>query len=236
MDKEQKPLGGANAGGETAFSEKEQVASIADNEFDATSLGKFADEKALLKAYNELEAEFTKRSQRLSALERENSLLKQEQAEENFGKDEVVQDETGSAAEERKADSVSCEDDGAIAAEVNDFLKRYPEAATYAEQIALAADAYDSGCVGILDRAYIEVLKRELAAEREKINDDFIYSQAKNTPEVKERLIRDYLTELSGNKGVKLISRGGESVVTPPEKPKSIAEAGKMAAFVLKKI
>ena len=48
---------------ETAEAEKSEAATV---------LGKFKDVKTLMKAYSDLEAEFTRRSQRLKELEREN--------------------------------------------------------------------------------------------------------------------------------------------------------------------
>ena len=48
---------------DTAEAEKEEAASV---------LGKFKDVKTLMKAYSDLEAEFTRRSQRLKELEKEN--------------------------------------------------------------------------------------------------------------------------------------------------------------------
>lgn len=237
MNKEQESVRGELAGGKDAFLIEEQIATQPIGETNAISLGKFADEKALLKAYNELESEFTKRSQRLKELERENNLLKQEQTDMLSGKDEVVHDETGSAAKEREANSASyLEDDGEITAEVCRFLRQNPEAAAYAEAIALKAGTLGDAKSGVLERAYIEVLKDQLQKEREMINDDFIYTSAKNTPEIKERIIRDYLSALSGQKSARLLSGGGESVVMPPNHPKNIAEAGEMATLILRKI
>ncbi len=54
---------------ETEVKEKEKVAS---------DLGKFKDVQALLTAYNNLEAEFTRRSQRLKELEEQSNLQKPE--------------------------------------------------------------------------------------------------------------------------------------------------------------
>ena len=47
-------------------------AAEAENKEAATALGKFKDVQTLMKAYSDLEAEFTRRSQRLKELEKEN--------------------------------------------------------------------------------------------------------------------------------------------------------------------
>ena len=205
------------------------------------SFGKFTSAKALLNAYTGLEAEFTKRSQELRRLEKENSMLKEEQAKTNEENNlsavasEPVQDETGSAGVEQSQNfaSESSDEQDDIAREVNLFLERNPGAGKYAKEIALKT--YERGEVdaGFLERAYIEVLQDELVAEQGKINDDFIYSRASENPLIKEKIIRDYLGGLTSSKGVTLLSQGGQTVIMPPKKPTSISEAGEMASKVL---
>ena len=59
----------------------------------AAALGKFKDVQALMKAYSDLEAEFTRRSQRLKELEKENkapALPDGEKAEPSQSEDELL--------------------------------------------------------------------------------------------------------------------------------------------------
>ena len=229
---------------EDALSELDKSNSVKQNEGD--SYGKFNSAEALLKAYNGLEAEFTKRSQELKRLERELEELKAEQTEGDKTEaivvtSESVDDETGIAEGEQPDSAVSAEEDYGeeeVSKAVARFLSQNPGASKYAEEIALKTSERKELDNGFLERAYIAVLEDLITAEREKINDDFIYSRAVESSNVKEKIIRDYLKEVMASRGAKLLSYSGESgqsVVMPPKKPQSISEAGELATEVLKK-
>mgnify|MGYP002673319420 FL=1 len=222
-----------NAGGKEILCETEQGADKPAS--DAPSVGKFADAESLLKAYNQLESEFTKRSQRLRELEREYADLKQEQSD-NRAESEAVQDETGSAAEERASKDSVIGEDGGIAIEVERFLKANPEAGLYADEIVKRANLEGEPESGFLDRAYVGVLKDMLRREKEKITDEFILERALNTKSVRDEIIRGYLAEIySAKRECLLTGSSGESAIAPPIKPSTISEAGKMAVSVLRK-
>ena len=208
------------------------------------SFGKFNSAEALLKAYNGLEAEFTKRSQELKKLERELEQLKAEQADDEKNEGDVVtselaEDETGIVMEEQSITTASDEADydEDVSTAVARFLSKNPTAGKYAEEIAIKASEQKELEEGFLERAYIAVLEDLIAAERDKINDDFIYSRAADSAVVKEKIIRDYLNGIMASRGAKLLSYAGESgqsVVIPPKKPLSILEAGELALEALK--
>lgn len=239
-----------NAGGKECLLKAEQGVALPAQ---TSSVGKFADATALLNAYNELQSEFTKRSQRLRELERENELLRQEQVGMR-AESEVVQDETGSAAEER-AQKISCEaderiadtgekifdenisvDDDLIAEEVGRFLSENPEAGLYADEIVSFAAACGEAEKGFLERAYLKVVKGMLERERERLNDGYLLERARSTPAVRDEIIRGYLADVHSAKGMRLLTgEGGVSSLAPPLKPSSIAEAGEMARSVLRK-
>lgn len=225
---------------ENKINESEKTASISGDSF-----GKFNSAEALLKAYNGLEAEFTKRSQELRKLERELQELKAEQTEDEKVEDdkvtsEFVEDETGIAKGEQPIVTASAENDDYeedVSKAVARFLNKNPTAGKYAEEIALKASERKDLDEGFLERAYIAVLEDLITAERDKINDDFIYSRAVDSAVVKEKIIRDYLNGIMASKGAKLLSYAGESgqsVVIPPKKPLSISEAGELAFEALK--
>lgn len=124
------------------------------------SLGKFKSVDALLRAYGELEAEFTRRSQRLKALE-----------------------ETSKEAEEPKLGQT--------------------EAPSVKEQAQTVASS---------EELYRAVMQDE---------------------SVKARVLSDYLQSL---KGVPLLTKAGTGVAAPLNRPKSFAEAGKLALGYLKSV
>lgn len=231
------------AGGKQDLGEKEQAVVVIPEQ--AVSFGKFASAQELLNAYNSLQAEFTKRSQQLRQLEREIS-ERNEQTEQQSGEPvlteasaNVVQDETGSAAvglaDESEASTLTEYEEGQLADEVAVFLSANPEAVIYAEEIAEKSSQSGYLGSGFLQNAYLAVLKDKLRAEKEKINDEFILEKAQAIPFVKQKIIRDYLNEVSLNKGARLIAGGGESVILPPSRPKDISQAGEMAFKILKK-
>lgn len=222
----------ANAGGKELIDKTEQGAVKPVG--NALSVGKFADVDSLLNAYNRLESEFTKRSQRLRELEREVELIKEQSA--GRAESEVVQDETGSAAEERASADSESFDEGGLTRETERFLKDNPEAARFAEDIIAKIDLGGRLEGGFLYRAYVGVLKDMLKREREKITDDFILSRAIDTESIRDEIIRGYLAEVySAKRECLLTGSGGESVIAPPIKPSTITEAGKMAVSVLRK-
>lgn len=227
--------------------EKEQFENVCEQDLGeqncSNSFGKFANANALLDAYNNLEAQFTKRSQALKRLEKELSALKAEQALSNGNATEVkvlttsAQDETGSENVAQTVDNASCEseDDNLIASEVALFLERNPSASRYAEAIALKTSERRDVDSGFLERAFISVLEDQVKSEQDKITEDFIYSKAIASPFVKEKIIRDYLSQIITSKGANLLDSSGETVIMPPKKPLSISEAGEMATKVLKR-
>ncbi|MCD8372634.1 MAG: hypothetical protein LUD27_04970 [Clostridia bacterium] len=138
------------------LTEEMREADLADAEKPAKEdLGKFKDVQALLNAYNNLEAEFTRRSQRLKELELQNN------------------PQTPAKAANGTADS------------------------------AKTADAE-------------------------------LYGAAASNAAVKDRIIGDYLKTVMQNKGAPFVT-GGVPVSTPPNKPASIKEAGRLAAEFLRK-
>ena len=72
--------------------------------------------------------------------------------------------------------------------------------------------------------------------EQNKINDDYVYSMAKNSDYVREKIIRDYLGSYLADNSTALLSGKGSSVVMPPKKPKDIREAGALAVGVIKRV
>ena len=111
---------------------------IKGNSEEPVSLNKFKDEKSLQKAYQSLEAEFTKRCQRLKALEEENKMLK-------------VSAETSVTP--------SAEQNGDDNDALKEFFIKYPEAADVIKEISAYAVGEDFGKSGFMERAYVNYLK-----------------------------------------------------------------------------
>ncbi len=185
--------------------EAEEVIGAAAEE---VSFGKFKDAKSLVNAYNSLQAEFTRRSQRLKALE---------------GALEKADKEVSSPSVDR------CEEDSEAA--VADFLKGYPRAENYISAIKekVAGDYRSEKLIG----AYAELLQDE---KEEAADEDRLEELALTSPKVRELVIKKYLKEVAGNAPAAVIMAdgGGAMVASPPKKPKSISEAGELAYELFK--
>ena len=183
--------------------EAEKTEGAADN---ATGYGKFKDAESLLKAYESLESEFTRRSQRLKALE--------------SGRDDV------SAAEKTDA-SVTEKKFG-----VDDFLRERP----YAEQFSetLKERLKEKEGKEDISRAYADLLEEKLGELESKLEDgNFLFEKFKSDGKIRAEIVKDYLKSLLDAKP-KTDFGGGMAVVAPPHRPKTLEEAGKLARDYIK--
>jgi len=194
----------------------EAQAPAADNEKGA-SVGKFASSEELLKAYNSLEAEFTKKCQQLKEAERRSEPA------------EVPSDKAGSAPLYEKE-----EWDERVA----NFLESNPIAEEYGAEIAsiLKEDAElakKENCLEIaLGKAVAKHYKKpESIIEDEAFLERYVYRNDK----IRDRVIGDYLEGLSPLVGApRTIPHGGAAAIIPPTRARSIEEAGAMAEKLIK--
>lgn len=238
--------------------EQEQSASITAKAAEVASYGEFKSLAELLKAYRSLRSQFTKRSQRLSELFKENRELKErlcaEQKNDCYAAEEQAKTQSDSFAGAARLGDTLAEDEtgnasgigGAAAqeplikrdeysAEAERFLRANPFACAYACEIADAAAKNGDLSHGFLERAFIAVLHDKLKiAEQNFASADKIYEAAVSRAEVYGRIITRYLEQIEKNRGATLICSEGLPALAPPVKPKSIEEAGAFAVSVLK--
>ena len=179
------------------------------------SVGKFANSEELLKAYQNLEAEFTKKCQQLKEAERRS--------------------EPTDLASEGSAPLYEKEDwDDRVA----DFLGKYPVAEEYAAEIGavLKEDAALASREDCLEAALGRVVAAhyrnpESIAEDEAFLEKHVYHNDK----IRDRVIQEYLEGLSPLSGApKTIPHGGAAAIIPPARPRTIEEAGAMAEKLIK--
>ena len=195
--------------------EKENARMKADNGATA-SVGKFASSEELLKAYNNLEAEFTKKCQLLKEAERRSET------------ESVPSDASGSAPLYEKEE---WED------RVASFLERYPIAEEYASEIGslLKQDSDLARQDSCLEIALARTLAKgyrppESIIEDETFLEKYVYSNGK----IRDRVVKDYLEGLSPLAGApKTIPQGGAAAILPPSRANSLEEAGAMAEKML---
>ena len=201
-------------------------------------LGKFKSPQALLDAYNNLQAEFTRKSQLLKSIQKdkidsdktqnqENSIKNQENSiknHENLQKFEEMEETI-----ENQDISQSCEqigDDQDYEEKFSQFLLERPEAEKYADEIKsyLESNLNNDPFENALANVILSHIKTK------KIGDPIIDEYVLSNEQVKNKIIENYLSELANQKPpVVMSSQGGERVSgVLPDRPKTLAEAKKI--------
>ena len=191
--------------------------SVTEDNGSSASVGKFANGEELLKAYNRLEAEFTKKCQQLKEAERRSETS------------ETPSEKEGSAPLYEKD-----EWEDKVAA----FTEEYPVAEEYAAEISSILKsqpelAREENCLEIaLGKAVAKNYKKpESIIEDEDFLETYVYRNDK----IRDRVIRDYLEGLSPLAGApKTISHSGAAAIIPPSRARSIEEVGAMAEKLIR--
>jgi len=179
-------------------------------------LAGFKNSTALAAAYKSLQAEFTKRSQRLKDMERELELSRVE----NESPREEPADEACGVKQPHKTDFDS-------------FIEQFPEA----DAASVVRGVVTSGdfALGGFTREYVKQLKAEIdTLKEEAASEEIITKKAMENGKITEAIVKEYLKAISdASRALPPITEGYEPVV-PPSRPKSIREAGKMAGDIFK--
>lgn len=187
-----------------------QIIGDSDNLEAGSLFGKFKDAKSLLDAYNNLQKEFTRRSQRLNELEKE---VSKNQANE----------------------ATTFESDGENWHEVvARFIEANPKAKTYATEIS--EEIINDRSMSI-ERAYERVLARHFVEPKEMVNnEEFLNRYIYSSELIRDRILQEFFEGLKNNPVPKLMGLDkGEINMTSKKAPATIADAGKLALDLLKK-
>jgi len=189
----------------------EMSASVS-QEAEGSPIGKFKNASSLLSAYNELEKEFTKKCQKLSELEKQNT--------DNVEKTPVYMLENWRD-------------------EIKNFLNAHNEAQTFAKDIAkeLMQDSEMAKSKNALELAYAKVLSKNFKSEDRLLEDNsFIENKILKNEKIKSRIINEYLDDISKKKTppVVLNGKGSSLGFSVQEKPKTLEEAMKIVEKMFK--
>lgn len=234
----------------TQTAEAEKITGVAD---DAVSLGKFKDVKSLLTAYENLESEFTRRSRRLKELEGIVSERKGETTPTGASPETVATD-GGTAknpivAEATAEKAISDEASGERKAD-----KANPTPNADKDEKTENDESGEKSSAGAGDKN-AEIMARLLSLEKSVA--EFLNKKSAENAETAETAVSDEAAEkTTGGEGVRgeydaeeivkayllnvmrgkttVPAGGGAAIVAPPHKPKSFAEAGKLAAASIK--
>lgn len=161
---------------------------------------KFKSVEELERAYESLEKEFTRRSQRLAKLEKE---MKQDKVETD-------------AEWKAKVDKFFSENPSA-----KPFAKQMSDEIIRDNTLRGRSDCLEIALTRVLLEAYRA--PKDLATD-----EDFLKEHILGSDFVKKAVIEGYMKDLREGKPPVLISARGQNTVAPRSKPKTIEEAGKM--------
>ena len=209
----------------------------------STDLGKFKDVNALMQAYTALQAEFTRRSQRLRRYEKEeenqvrNEAAAQKRTAANARTDASAQSEQRPFSTEEESIAVATVDVEGVqdtdsaqvvdGAQDTDGTKETDEV-----QAAIAVEQENAAAENVTETA-ANVVGAALNASVAKEQTPSLYEQVMANEEVRLKVIGDYLSSI-GKNGAPLLVGGKGVMQTPPKRPTSISDAGKMALAYLK--
>lgn len=177
------------------------IAQSADKQDKKQSFGKFKNPEELLKAYQELEKEFTKKSQKLAKLE--------------------------ALADSESQDF----DDESFKVAADKFFENTPSAKPFAKDIALKIieKPYlkkDRNCLSV---ALMQVLIDKFRTPEQLMQDgQFLNDYVLSSSKVKDAIIGAYLKDIRNGQPPATLSGDGLQCVAPSKKIRSIEEAGRM--------
>lgn len=188
----------------TNRSNQESVSQINDN--GSINLGKFKDAESLLKAYNSLQTEFTKKSQRLSELEN---------AKTDFTREEKIDEAINQLVQNH---NIAQQFSQQIKQAVKQIDASNYEQVVKDELLKTLSQNYKSASDLISDEQFLQDYIYNNSSIRENIIRDYLTNLTNVTP-----------TRVMSN-----IS--GSIPISPPNIPTTIQEAGNLAKNIIKKI
>ena len=195
----------------------------------STDLGKFKDVNALKQAYESLQAEFTRRSQRLKRYEQEEENQRR-QTEKNAVGCNAECDRTDAYEQDGQGPSFA-EEESLSVAETD--VKTDANVDVEKERMEMA-ELVDGGEVTKkVNQTATNVDGTAFTGNVADIDAPSLYEQVMANEEVRLRIVGEYLSSI-GKSGAPLVKGGTGVMTTPPKRPSSISEAGKMALVYLK--
>ncbi len=185
----------------------------------SAGLGKFKDVNALLQAYTALEAEFTRRSQRLKALEREAENGKEKP---DSSPEEKPQGEEGNGLTEQCASS-----------EEKSLAPAENEPCTAKETEVREPDKRNAETEAKREEGSLFPATSSVRNTENKFADDELFSAVLANEAVRLKVIGEYLNSI-GKSGAPIVKGGTGTLAVQPTKAESIASAGAMALRMFK--
>ncbi|MBE5747279.1 MAG: hypothetical protein E7352_03775 [Clostridiales bacterium] len=212
----------------------------------STVAGKFKDVSALVRAYESLQAEFTRRSQRLKELEKLAENLNEEKGAE--GSDKLGAEKLRKTAESRREKAKAFDEFVLDVNKARDEVR--PDGKISPTATAEKSDENAENTANEQGRVETTEKEEDLKAEKEGVVDaektlgpsvagnvpsaEELYLQVCRDEGVRLRIIGEYLSSV-GRSAPPITAAGVGTFVSPPRKAKSIGDAATMALQYFKK-
>lgn len=223
---------------------RSEDATAVEGEKASTVPSKFKDVDALARAYSSLQAEFTRRSQKLKELEKRLENFEGEVRDAHSGAEKLRGNAKARREEEKQFDKFMAETVGVELRESdfdqpsqNQALADYPSKEDSEEMQSSQNEGSMSATNVSLDAESARKDEKERTGKvvsKDGTNTDSLYEQVCRDEEVRLKIIGEYLASI-GKSGAPLMTGGVGVLATPPQKPKNISEAGNMALSYFKK-
>jgi len=178
---------------------------------EGSPLGKFKDSTALLGAYNELQSEFTRKCQKLSEVEKK----LQEQC---------INTNTSESVDTKL-------NEFAWNTNISEFLQSHKNASDLVEEITneIIKDETLRTSVDGLEKAYARVIENKYTPQSELVkNPDFLEKYIYSNDEIKNKIIKEYVSTLKENQSpISINNSGFDRTSVTGQKFSSLAEAKK---------
>lgn len=191
---------------------------------DSSQLGKFQSSEELLKAYNNLEAEFTRKCQKLSEIQKKIS--------EKGGNETSEKDETKVLPPEYEREDWR--------SKVAVFLTENERAKGFSREISeeILKDPALKINQNMLDIAWARVLAKNYKSPDQIVSDSsFIQNYVLSNDEIKKQIINSYINEVSSKRSPFIIgsgTKGGMSLLTKGCKPSTLNDAKNLVEKMFK--
>ena len=184
--------------------EAAQQQGISSSEQNGSQLGKFKDTDALLSAYNSLQAEFTKKCQKLSELEKQ--------------KEQKAEDLTPIFMNENWSDKVT------------EFLTQNQEAKNYASEISeyIIKNPNMAKNDNALEIAWANVVQKNYVSPEKLVGDEaFVDKYIMSNADIKQKILNEYIKQIQTTTPPPVISTksGGSIAFATQKQPLSLSEA-----------
>ncbi|MBR3750586.1 MAG: hypothetical protein IKK58_02340 [Clostridia bacterium] len=176
---------------------------------------KFATNDQLLRAYEALEAEFTRRSQQLAALKREHGQLQELRLREQ---------------RERELEQVAQRRSEAL----EEFIRRYPKAADIKAELEGSIAEVGDDIEQKLKAAYMDILDRRYVSPEELLESEEFLARCMEDQRIYDGVVMRYLTEISAQ-GAPVLKRGGYIPLRERSKAASLEDAAEMTRELYKR-